>query len=246
MEGWHDKPQSHSLPGQTFSMRCLFIRTLHCWLPQASVVGINCSGMVPEVCKSLHCLSMLIVGWSNYRCDARPENLDNKAAHRQSHERSDFIISQFDPGIVWLQHGIWSDVIVSIIVFLLCSSIDIEIHSHSHMGSLMQTYTRFLCQICSIKSSRGYSKIILWNGSTNISITLMARNKHWRLLKISIGGEWSHYSFMRVSSGQHISCSAICRSLLFSWWVEFCTVDGWWFKGINEGALIRLRTAQRL
>jgi hypothetical protein len=65
----------------------------------------------------IYCLIMLIVGWSNHRCDAQPENLDNKAAHCQSHERSNFIIPNSDPGIIWLQHGIQSDVIVSILCF---------------------------------------------------------------------------------------------------------------------------------
>ena len=49
-----------------------------------------------------------------FRCDAWPENLDDKNAHRRSHEQSDFIITSFDPGIVWSEHGIRSDVVVRI------------------------------------------------------------------------------------------------------------------------------------
>lgn len=51
------------------------------------------------------------------RCDARPENLDDKNAHCRSHERSDFIIQSFDPGIVWDEHGIRSDIVVRIFTY---------------------------------------------------------------------------------------------------------------------------------
>ena len=44
--------------------------------------------------------------WLSFRCDAQPGNLDKKNAHWRSHERSDFIINSFDPGIVWHEHGI--------------------------------------------------------------------------------------------------------------------------------------------
>ena len=43
----------------------------------------------------------------------RPENLDDKNAHCRSHERTDFLIKCFDPGIVWDEHGIQSDVVIS-------------------------------------------------------------------------------------------------------------------------------------
>ena len=53
----------------------------------------------------------------NYRsrCDAKPENLDNKNAHHRSHERTDFLIKCFDPGIIWDEHGVRSDIVVSML-----------------------------------------------------------------------------------------------------------------------------------
>jgi hypothetical protein len=47
-----------------------------------------------------------------FRCEARPENLDNPGSHRRSHAKSDFLIKQWDPGILWDQFGIRSDIVV--------------------------------------------------------------------------------------------------------------------------------------
>ena len=46
----------------------------------------------------------------------KPDNLDDKVneTRRRKHERTDFIIKCFDPGIVWESYGTWSDVVVSL------------------------------------------------------------------------------------------------------------------------------------
>jgi hypothetical protein len=46
------------------------------------------------------------------RCDARPIDLDAPGSHTRIHERTDFLINNFDPGILWDQHGIWTDIVV--------------------------------------------------------------------------------------------------------------------------------------
>ena len=46
------------------------------------------------------------------RCDARPENLDSPGSHRRSHEKTDFLVNNFDPGILWDDFGIRSDIVV--------------------------------------------------------------------------------------------------------------------------------------
>jgi hypothetical protein len=58
-----------------------------------------------------------------FRCKAKPKNLDgnfkNERHHR--HERTDFIMRQFDLGVVWDTYGIRSDIVVcqpSIVYFL--------------------------------------------------------------------------------------------------------------------------------
>ena len=60
---------------------------------------------------------MIVYPDQKSRCDAKPDNLDNKDAHRRSHERTDFLIKCFDPGIIWDEHGIRSDVVVSMFFF---------------------------------------------------------------------------------------------------------------------------------
>ncbi|KAF9549689.1 hypothetical protein CPC08DRAFT_769029 [Agrocybe pediades] len=55
-------------------------------------------------------LAGIVQGWCP-KCDAKPGNLDDKSAHRRTHERSDFIINSFDPGTVWTHHGIRADIV---------------------------------------------------------------------------------------------------------------------------------------
>lgn len=41
-----------------------------------------------------------------------PDNLDGPGSRRRSHEKSDFLIQNFDPGILWDEFGIRDDVVV--------------------------------------------------------------------------------------------------------------------------------------
>ena len=50
------------------------------------------------------------------RCDAKPDDLDAEGAHRRSHEKTDFMIRNFDPGILWDDYGIRSDVVVRALI----------------------------------------------------------------------------------------------------------------------------------
>lgn len=78
--------------------------------------------VVPQVSISafLEVISLTFV----YRCDAKPENLDADGSKPRSHEMSDLLIKCFDPGILWSDFGIRSDVIVC---FKLASSVPIFI-----------------------------------------------------------------------------------------------------------------------
>jgi hypothetical protein len=58
---------------------------------------------------------------SQNRCDAKPSNLDDSNARLRTHEKTDFIIKCFDPGIVWREHGIRSDVVVCCFTVWICS-----------------------------------------------------------------------------------------------------------------------------
>jgi hypothetical protein len=53
------------------------------------------------------------------RCEAMPDNLDGdyKNTRRRRHERTDIIIQCFDPGTVWDDYGIRTDVVVRCLNF---------------------------------------------------------------------------------------------------------------------------------
>ncbi|KAI9507792.1 hypothetical protein F5148DRAFT_1276064 [Russula earlei] len=55
-------------------------------------------------------LVCIVLNWCP-KCDARPENLDNPGSHCRSHAKTDFLINQWDPGILWDQFGIRSDIV---------------------------------------------------------------------------------------------------------------------------------------
>ncbi|KAF9526782.1 hypothetical protein CPB83DRAFT_870278 [Crepidotus variabilis] len=60
------------------------------------------TGIVQNWCLNTHDCS---------RCDAKPGNLDDPGAHSQSHEKTDFFINNFDPGILWDEYGICNNVV---------------------------------------------------------------------------------------------------------------------------------------
>jgi hypothetical protein len=47
------------------------------------------------------------------RCTASPKDLDGDRAQLRTHEKTDFLIEIFDPGILWEEYGIRTDVVVS-------------------------------------------------------------------------------------------------------------------------------------
>ncbi len=46
------------------------------------------------------------------RCDAKPNDLDNPESHQRCHEKTDFMIKNFDPGILWSEYRLRNDVVV--------------------------------------------------------------------------------------------------------------------------------------
>lgn len=61
-------------------------------------------------------LSMLSHQYNS--CDAPAKDLDSQQGHPQSHEKTDFLISEFNPEILWNKFGIQSDVVVCCIAVL--------------------------------------------------------------------------------------------------------------------------------
>ncbi|KAF8870790.1 hypothetical protein CPB84DRAFT_1692758 [Gymnopilus junonius] len=45
-------------------------------------------------------LATIVSNWCP-KCDAKPDNLDDPSSHRRSHEKTDYLIKNFDPGILW-------------------------------------------------------------------------------------------------------------------------------------------------
>ncbi|KAF9526776.1 hypothetical protein CPB83DRAFT_870277 [Crepidotus variabilis] len=66
-------------------------------------------------------LSGVVSGWCP-KCDAPPDNLDEPNSRFCTHEKTDYLLSKFDPGILWDSFGICSDVI-SFTYFYPCADI---------------------------------------------------------------------------------------------------------------------------
>ena len=50
-------------------------------------------------------------------CEAPPENLDDPNANLCSQEKTEFLLKNFDPGIIWDNYGVRDDVTVSFLSF---------------------------------------------------------------------------------------------------------------------------------
>lgn len=74
-------------------------------------------------------------------CDAPAKDLDCWQGHPRSHEKTDFLISEFNPQVLWNEFGIRSDVVVCCIAVLsvYVSHMMIDPPSLSHTISLVLT-----------------------------------------------------------------------------------------------------------
>ncbi|KAI9439702.1 hypothetical protein H4582DRAFT_1812628 [Lactarius indigo] len=45
------------------------------------------------------------------KCDAAPDNLDSGTGHRRTHEKTDYLINNFSPAVLWDAFGIYKDVV---------------------------------------------------------------------------------------------------------------------------------------
>ena len=48
-----------------------------------------------------------------------PDDLDGPGSHRHTHEKTDFLIKSFDPGILWDDFGIRHNIVVRFYMFQL-------------------------------------------------------------------------------------------------------------------------------
>lgn len=78
------------------------------------MVGCGCSRVVPQV-SIFPSQSVAILAWPTYdihRCDANPKNLDADGANPRWQGKTNFLINTWDPGILWSDFGVRSDVLV--------------------------------------------------------------------------------------------------------------------------------------
>lgn len=100
------------------------------------------------------------------RCDAHHSSLDAPGAHRRCHEKTDFLLSNFDPGILWDEYGIRDDVVVSQANYLLMNVTQTMFaFSLIHIASHVQIYINCLHPTFFTGSSRESSRITSLNGS---------------------------------------------------------------------------------
>lgn len=122
-------------------------------------------------------LACVVSNWCP-KCTARPENLDgDEDAVLRTHKAAAFLIENFDPGIIWSDVGVRSDVQVrpniSMKTKCLCQIISLSLST-----SPEQIFTSCFRQTFFIKSSRGRSRIILSSGSTTGLFWSMGRRAH--------------------------------------------------------------------
>ncbi|KAG6855225.1 hypothetical protein H0H87_006543 [Tephrocybe sp. NHM501043] len=55
-------------------------------------------------------LSGIVSNWCP-KCDALPTDLDGPRSHQCTHEKTDFLIKNFDPGILWDEFGVQNNIV---------------------------------------------------------------------------------------------------------------------------------------
>jgi len=121
------------------------------------------SGIVQGWCPKYVTILLSVYSLRNHsisRCLAKPNFLDDASARRRTHEKTDFLINSFDPGILWDDFGIRSDVVVSIVVPAHSSLLIQTCGSHSRTDFHGLTFTSYCVPIYFIKSSRAHLRII--------------------------------------------------------------------------------------
>ena len=121
----NDNTWGDTLPWWSLAPSHIWSRTIHCRLSRAGVVGGSCSGMVSEVCHAHILLSSVLICLP-YRCDAKPSNLDAPGARRRTRRKRQFLIETFDPGILWTDFGLRSDITVSLVSILYNRSLEVS------------------------------------------------------------------------------------------------------------------------
>lgn len=114
-------------------------------------------------------LSGIVQNWCP-TCTASPEDLDGSCAIHRSARLHEFLVNNFDPGIVWEDYGVRSDIIVSITDHNIPHT-TYRASSHSPQIFLEPTFTNCCRPTFYTKLSRGHSRTTLSPGSWSISLS---------------------------------------------------------------------------
>ena len=110
----HGNLEGDQMSWWSFLMGNIWTWPLHSWLSQTSLAIQDCLKLVSQVGLLVIILS---VKANILRCDALQDNLDRPGSHRRSHEKTDFLIKNFDPGILWDKYGICNDIVECLSLF---------------------------------------------------------------------------------------------------------------------------------
>jgi hypothetical protein len=96
-----------------------------------------------------------------FRCRAPSDKLDNdeNVYERRSRAHTDFLCTNCEMGVLYDNYGIVGDIVVRILCFYIISIFSNYNLSLSQMNFRVLTCTKLLRPICSIKSSKGPSRI---------------------------------------------------------------------------------------
>jgi hypothetical protein len=109
----HDNFNSCEVPGWAVLPCFIQFGALHRGLPRASLA---CGDFLKLVCKAHSLLTLTVSFNSDYnlfqRCDTTPDNLDSGTGHWQTHEKTDYLVKNFDSRILWDAFGIYEGLVV--------------------------------------------------------------------------------------------------------------------------------------
>jgi hypothetical protein len=135
---------------------------IYCWLPRTSSHFLYCTRVVSTVSFLSTFLMLLGDCGITFRCWAPSGQLDNDENVYEwcSRAHTDFVCMNCEMGVLYDNYGIVGDIIVRKLCFYIFSIFPNYNLSLSQMNFHMLMYTRLLCLIYSIKSSKGPSRII--------------------------------------------------------------------------------------
>jgi hypothetical protein len=95
--------------------------------------------------------ALIQLDWT-FRCDALPSNLDGDGSHCRSHEKTDFIVKNFNPRALWDEFGIRHDIVVRHMRLIFLQHSDSDTHSffshlptHSHVQTSINSSPLISC-----------------------------------------------------------------------------------------------------